>query len=480
MSEKSLKKNAVFTFLKAFFSICFPLISFPYASRILRPDGIGKVNFANSIISIFTLIAGLGLNSYGIREISKVQNNKILLSKTLKELLLINFFSTIFSYALFILSLIFVPKFNEYSSLLILCSLNIIFTTLGVDWFYRGLEDFKYITIRSFIFQIISLIFLFLFVKTKNDIFNYAMIGIISSVGSNICNIIHLRDYFILKTPKLEIKKHIKPIFIFFGIAVSISIYTLLDTTMIGFFKDDFEVGLYSAANKINKIVLSLITAVTAILLPRLSYYYKNEIKKFYFLLNKSVHYILIISIPSAVGLYIISDDIILLFSGIEYLEASISMRIMTPIIIFISLSNFLNGQLLVSINKEKIGFLTYILSAIINFTLNFILIPPYGAIGASIGTVITEGIVATIQFIYTKKYFNKRKLLKTIFQCLIGIISFFIISFFINKIIHNLYIRIIFNIFICCAIYIIVLLLFKNKQIEEIIYIIKNKLKRN
>ena len=290
MSEKSLKKNAFYSFLKAFMTLIFPIITFPYASRILTPEGIGKVYFANSIVSYFVMFGSLGIGTYAVREASKVRDNKIELIKFFKEILLINLISSIISYCTFFILLIFVPKFNQYTLLLLISSIRILFTTLGLDWFYSALEEFKYITIRSIFFQIISLLVLFIFVKTKEDILWYVIFGLISSVGSNICNFFYCRKFLNLQIKvDLNLKKHIKPIFIFFGMTVATSIYTMLDTSMLGFLSSDIEVGYYSAATKINHMVLSLIVAITGVLLPRFSIYIKNEdYLNFQNLFNKS------------------------------------------------------------------------------------------------------------------------------------------------------------------------------------------------
>ena len=188
MAEKSLKKNAIYSFIKAFMNLAFPVITFPYASRILLPEGIGKVNFANSIVSYFIIIAGLGIGTYAIREAAKVRNDKTRLTKFSKEILSINLISTAIAYILFFIAFIFIPKLNPYRTMLLICSTKILFTTLGMDWFFAAIEDFKYITLRSVFFQAISLFFLFIFVRTKDDILRYTAFGIISSVGSNICN----------------------------------------------------------------------------------------------------------------------------------------------------------------------------------------------------------------------------------------------------------------------------------------------------
>ena len=193
MKNKSLKKNAALNMVKTIMGLIFPLITFPYASRILQPSGLGKVNFAHSIISYFSMIAALGINTYAVREAAKLREDKAALTKFVKEILTINMTSTVIAYLLLSFTILFVPYFSEYRVLLVVCSGTILFTTLGMDWLYTALEEFSYITIRSILFQFLSLILLFVFVHTQEDYLKYASISVISSVGSNICNFIHAR-----------------------------------------------------------------------------------------------------------------------------------------------------------------------------------------------------------------------------------------------------------------------------------------------
>ena len=185
MSQKSLKKNALLNIIRSVSSIIFPLITFPYASRILLPEGIGKVNFANSIISYFSIIAGLGIGTYATREAAKRRDNRDELSKFVKEITVIHIFSTIISYALFLVAFFLVPKFQNYKSLLLLSSLTIILSTIDVGWLYSAEEEFEYTTFRTVLFQIIGLIILFMFVKTKDDYLQYMFLNVFCSAGSN-------------------------------------------------------------------------------------------------------------------------------------------------------------------------------------------------------------------------------------------------------------------------------------------------------
>lgn len=424
VKQKSIKANAVLNLVKTLMSVIFPLITFPYASRVLLPEGIGRVQFATSIISYFSLLATLGITSYGVREGAKIRDSKEKLSVFSKEIITINMISTVISYLLLFCLIFIVPKFYSYRSLLIVCSSSILFTSLGMEWLYSAVEDFKYITIRSVLFQLLSLILLFCFVHSQNDTLKYAAISVISSVGSNILNFVNSRRYITLKNVKiklLNLRKHIKPVMILFIMSVTSSIYTLLDTSMIGFFADDYQVGLYTAATKINRIVLNLVVSVGAVLLPRLSYYSgTNDKGNFLKLAYKSSELILTIATPAAVGLSVLAECIIRVLSGDGFMESVSVMRIINPVIIIVGMSNFLGVQLFMPLRKEKWTLYSNIAGAVCNLTLNFILIPELGALGAAIGSLFAELAVTSCQLFLAKNYVSIKTIITSLLKYLV------------------------------------------------------------
>ena len=466
MAEKSIKKNAIYSSIRAIMTLVFPLITFPYASRILMPEGIGRVNFANSIVSYFTMLAGLGIVAYATRGAARIRQDKTQLSKFVKEVFTINLVSTFISYSLFFIALFFVPKFSEYRSLLLVCSTTIIFTTVGVDWLYSALEEFRYITIRSIFFQCVSLIFLFVFVHTKEDYIKYAFFGIISSVGSNICNFIYARKFinFNIKV-KLVLKPHLKPIFTFFGMSLITSVYTMLDSTMLGFLSGDVEVGYYSAATKLNKMVLGILTAVTSVLLPRLSLYAeKKDESSFELLVEKAMCVITLLALPCTVGLILLAKPLVLLFSGNEYLPAVLPMQVISPIIIIISVASLTGTQILPAVNKEKIALISYCLGAATNVIINYLLIPKYGALGAAIGTVGAETAVTGFQIIILGKSILKRSIFVNFLQSFIATTGMGIVVYFIITYIQNILLQIGLGVIFGVCVYSSLLFLLRNK----------------
>ncbi|WP_296012923.1 flippase [uncultured Treponema sp.] len=481
MVQKSLKKNAVYSFIKALMNLAFPLISFPYASRILLPAGIGKVNFANSVIEYFTLAASLGIFSYAAREAVRVRDDRHALNKIFREILTINLISTAFSYILLFISLVFVSKFSEYRVLLIVCSTKILFTTIGVDWIFNVQEEYKYVTIRSVIFQIISLVLLFVFVRTPDDYVAYAFMGVFSSVGSNICNIFYARKFvnFFEKTA-IEIKRHLKPIFTFFGMSVASKIHTALDSVMLGFMLSDSAVGYYSAANKIKGLVVGLITAILATLLPRSSYYLgQNKNDEYQKIVSKALNFSLFFSLPSAIGIMLLAKPLILLFSGEEFLAALPAMLIMSPVIVFIAVASFADNMILLPQRLEKVSLQSQIIGCIVNIVLNYTLIPIWGVFGAAFSTFIVEGIITIYKILFSIKYIKCngliQNLLKIIFSCTLMSLAVLAILYFIK----NVFIQIAAGVTLGAMIYAVCTLLLRTDTALMLTETIKKRIKR-
>lgn len=324
------------------------------------------------------------------------------------------------------------------------------------------------------------MILLFTTVKTSDDVVQYAALMVVSSVSSNLLNFINSRKYInLFQKTKLELKKHLKPIFVLFAMAVTISIYTALDTSMLGFISDDRQVGLYSAATKINKIVLSLVTAIGAVLLPRLSYYAKNEDKtEFYKLAYKGFEILFMLAIPCTIGLCIISKPVMILLSGEKFIDAIPVMRIMNPIILIIGLSNFIGIQIFMPLGKENWTLYSVIGGAITNFTLNMILIPKFGAMGAGVSTLCAEGMVTLIQIVLVRKFIKIFNITKSLFKNFLNSIVMAIPVCICAYFIENMLLSLIIGISSGVVVYITLLVIKKNEIVINLLKTITSKLK--
>ena len=268
---KSLAKNSVYNIIYKCSNLVFPLIISAYVSRILLAEGIGKVSSAQNIVTYFTLLAALGLPTYGTKVVAAHGNTRESRSKVFSELFCINAVSTTVCTILYYLMVFEIPYFQQRKELSIVCGLAIVFNIINVDWFYQGREEYGYIMIRSVIVKIASLLAIFVLVKDSNDFLAYAVIVTLSKVVNNIYNIIHLRKYATLTFSGLNIRKHIKPVVVLLAASIAIEIYTLADTTMLTFIHGDAVVGYYTTARKGIDVIRTMLTAICAVFVPRLS-----------------------------------------------------------------------------------------------------------------------------------------------------------------------------------------------------------------
>ena len=395
---KSIKSNFVYNLLNTSLGILFPLISFPYASRILMAERIGEVNFFQSIIQYILLLTSLGIPMYAIREIAKVRDNVVLRNKTLLEILVLNLILTVLGYFLVFVIIMTIDKVQVNVPLFLILSVSIILTTIGCDWFYQGVEDFKYITIRGIIVRSLSLVLLFLFVKTQQDVLYYAICITIGSLGGNIFNFFRLKKYISfseLFNRDLKPFRHLKPVLRIFMLNLIISIYINLNVVMLGFMKNNESVGFFTSATKLTQVILTVVTSLGAVLLPRMSNMISNnQVTEFRELAQKSLDFIILLTLPVSFGLVILADFLIPIFCGDTYADAILTLRILAPIIIFIGISNVLGIQILYPQGHEKIVIFSTAAGAIINLLLNLWLIPKYSQNGAALATLIAEFVV--------------------------------------------------------------------------------------
>jgi O-antigen/teichoic acid export membrane protein len=471
--QKSIRKNFLYNILLKLLNIIFPLITFPYVARVLSTEGVGKVDFSLSIIQLFIVIAQFGIPIYAVRECAKVRDDKDKLAKTVQEILLINAVMVVVSYSLLGITITNVESFINYKSILIIMSISIMMTTLGIEWFFQSIEEYGYIAIRGLFVKLLSLILVFAVVNSPNDYTIYGGIIVLSTSLGYIFNFIYANKYINLFKiySGYNIKRHIKPIALLFAMSLSTSIYVNLDKVMIGLISGDKFVGLYVAANKIIIVILAILTSLGTVLLPRMSYYIendnKNEINR---LIRKSIDFVLLISIPATLGIIMLAKPIVLLFAGQDFIEASSTIKIISPILIAIALSNLIGIQILVSHGKEKITLISTSIGALTNFILNLILIPIFQQDGAAISTLIAEFVVIIIQIVFSYSYLKGNVDFKNIFIYIIGSLLIFITCFIIKSLFSSLIIITIISVTLSIPIYIGFLFLMKNELILIII----------
>lgn len=480
--NKSVGINAIWNGILSLASILFPIITFPYITRVLGVEVNGAISFSLSVSNYFSLFATLGLSTYGVKACARVKDNRRELSKVVHELLIISTIAAIIVLVVFYGSMLFVPQFRQYRTLLFIYSINIILNVLGMNWMYQGIEKFKYITTRSLIFKVISIIMMFLFVKNSKDGAIYAMISVFATGAGNILNIIYSHNYIdYQRFEDYEIKKHIKPIVILFATTLAVNVYSSLDTVMLGFFKGDYATGIYSVAVKIKTILITLVSSFSVVMMSRISYIEKDGEDNVYSLLIKSFDFLSFLTIPLCCFFVIMSKESVCFISGYDYILASTPMLILMPTIIISSLSQIIGSQYSVSIGKEKNLMIAVVSGAIINIIFNAILIPRYSYNGAAIGTVIAEITQFVIQIILAKEMviqvFDIKQPLKAVVGAVIASIVVGCFKFYMNF--TNLFLELLLLAFVFFVVYILIMYLLKYSLLEYFKKMIINKIKR-
>lgn len=478
MKQKSIKLNFIMNATLQISAFIFPLITFPYVSRILGPSGTGNVSFATSIVTYFALFAQLGIPTYGIRATARVRDDKVLLSKTVQEIFIINAVMCVLAYIVFFVVLNLVPKMYNDKVLFIIISSTILFNSVGMDWLYKGLEKYTYITIVSIIFKFIAIILMFVCVHHKNDYVIYGAISIFAVSASNICNLVNIHKLIYIK-PILnyEFTKHFYPIMIFFAMSCATTIYTNLDTVMLGFMKDNVEVGYYNAAIKIKNVLLGVVTSLGTVLLPRASYYVENNMySEFKRIAGKALNFVVLISFPLCLYFILFAKEGVLFLSGDAYTEAILPMQILMPTLIFIGLTNIMGIQMLIPLGREKVVLYSEIAGAIVDLAINIVLIPIMSSSGAAIGTLVAEGVVWMVQYQALKEIVKESYLKIKYIPILLGITLAGILSYFIKSLYLNSFLTLLLSAVIFFAVYLIVLTLAKESLINEIEFQILEK----
>ena len=400
MKIHSVKYNFIMNAILTVAGIIFPLITFPYISRVLLVEGSGKVAFATSVVTYFTMFASLGIPTYGVRACAIVRDNKEKLSKTVQELLIISGGTTLMTYIVFGISLFVIPEFAQERTLLLIVGLGIGLNTIGVQWLYNALEQYSYITTCSILFKVIGMILMFLLVKESSDYQIYGGVYVIASFGSYVLNFICLRKFVTFqKTGTYQFKQHLKHIMVFFAMSAGASIYLNLDVVMLRFLQSNEAVGYYNAGIKVKTVLVTCVTSLGTVLLPRLSYYIETADKKaFQLMVGKAFRFVFVAASAVTVYFSIFARESILLLSGEAFLPAVGPMMILMPTVLLIGLSNVTGIQILTPNGREREVMYSIWGGAILDFVLNLIVIPKFSANGAALSTLLAEGMVLLLQ----------------------------------------------------------------------------------
>lgn len=433
---RSVKQNFVLNFLRNSVNVLYPIITFPYLSRILQPEGMGKIDFVSGLAGYFGLIAGLGIPLYGVREIARHRDDQLVRNEVFSDLLTISLIATVFAYLLAIPVFMFSNKVRTEYLLFFITMCSVFSDRIGVEWFFQGIEKYGYITIRSIFFKILAIVLILVFVKKQDDYVICATITMFTVLGANLSNIIYSRHFVQFKLPDIKaLIRHIKPTFIIFSMNFAINIYVGLDAVLLGYLSTSRAVGLYGASVKLNRLIIVLINSLGTVMMPRLAYYIKhNQVAEYKEMASKSLSFIFFITLPATAGLMLLAPEIIYLFSGESFMDAVSSMRIISPIIIFLAITNFTGIQILYTKGKETVVLISVVAGAAVCLLLNFLLVPHYAHTGAAFANCASEFTVMFVQIILGYRYFGVPLFRRRYFNYIIATVVMVIATYFVNR----------------------------------------------
>lgn len=491
--KKSVKKNFIYNLIYQVFLIIVPVVVTPYVSRVLGPAQIGQYSYSYSIISYFVLFAALGFAYYAQREVAKFQNDKVEQSKIFWEICIVRLISTLISFVILI-GVAFIPFFYDYRTLLLILSLNVFSTCIDTTFLFSGNEDFKQIALRNFVAKILIIISIFVFVKSKNDLWIYTLIQGLSPIISSLFMLPFLKKYLVkINIKELKPKRHVIPCLKLFVPTIAVSIYTMLDKTMIGsmiqgeitIIEDgvevvkklsDVESGYYNQAEKIVKLLITIVTSLGTVMIPRNSYCFANgdlvSAKKN---VMTGLRFAYLLAFPLMFGVIAVSYNFSPWFFGDGYEKVPFLMQVFSPLILAIGLNNVLGIQYLIPSSRDNQYTISVVIGAGTNLILNAILINFYGSLGAAISTVCAEFIILFVQLFFLRKDITLLNILSSGWKYFVaGIVMFipcYIVGLKLSSSILNTLIIVVIGIFV----YGIMLLILK----DEFIYSLLGKLKR-
>ena len=430
----SVKKNFSYNLILTLCGYIFPLITYPYISRVLGVQNIGVCNFVDSIINYFVLFSMMGVGSYGVREIARVREDKTQRNYVFSNLLTFNLLTTVLAVMVLLVCTFTIPKLSEYKDFLLVGVAKLIFNVFLIEWFYQGIQDFKYITIRSLIVRIVYVALVFILVHNSEDVLIYFSLTVVTTVINAGINWLHSKKLVHYSIKGLKLKIFIVPIVTFGYYRILTSMYTTFNTVFLGFSSGDIEVGYFATATKLYAIIMSVLTAFTTVMVPRVAeLLHKGEIKQLQRIANQTLSIISCMSIPIILYCLFCAGDVIRLIAGAGYEGAIAPFRIVIFLLLIIGTEQILIQQFLMASVRNTPILIVSTVGAVVGITLNIVLTPKLGSMGSAISWGTSELCVLLCGALLVKKNIgvtvSAGGYLKDILWSLLYVVPLYIIS---------------------------------------------------
>lgn len=472
----SITKNFIYNFMYQLLSVILPIITVPYISRVLGAEGIGKYAYTAAYAQYFILFGMLGMAIYSSRQIAYVRDSKLKRDNTFWELNILRFITIGISLIVYMILFVVLNKTDRF--IYAIQALNILAAGFDISWYFIGIEDFKRIVSRNIAIRVLSVILIFLLVKSRGQVWLYILILSFSQFLGQLVMWIYSPRLVNIKRIKINnIKMHLEASCKLFITQLAIQVYTVLDRTMLGWFQGILQVGIYDNSQKIIKVALTLITSLSTVMLPYMSHAFANgKIDEFKEKIKKSILFVSFMSIPLSFGLVAIARNLVPWFFGKEFSYVEYLTYVGSWVMVPIAWSSVLSLQVLIPMKKENQYTFSVIISAIINVCLNLILIPKYKSMGTTISTVIAECVGTIIQLYLVRNFINITELFKGIYKYVIASIFMFVCIKYVDRFLDVGILYTCVEVIIGIIGYSVVMIIFKDNNMNKIIHKIRRK----
>lgn len=478
MAKKSIAKNYIYNLTYQILTLILPLITTPYISRVLGAEGIGIYSYTHSIVTYFILFGSLGVALYGQREIAYAQEHSEKRIKIFVEILIFRFITMAISIAIYFFAFLLDGHYKVYYQILLF---SLLASAFDISWFFQGLEEFKKTVIRNIAVRLTSVALIFIFVNNPADLTKYFFIYSVAELIGNLTLWFYLPKYFKGQSIKnINIKRHIAPIILLFIPQIANQIYNMLDKTMIGkIIADKTEVGYYEQAQKVIRLLITIVTSLGVVMIPRMASTFANGDKeKVNDYMKKSFNFVFFLSFPLIFGIISISESFVPIFFGEGYDKVVILINIISPIVLLMGIANVIGTQYLLPTKRQKEYTISIVVGLIVNFILNYILITKWDSIGASIATVFSQLVVDIMQIKNIKNEIDLKSVLKTSTKYILSGIVMFIFCMIIKNMMPIGGLTIVIQIIIGIISYFGMLLLLKDELLFNFISKFLNMIK--
>ncbi len=479
MPSGNIRKNYLYNLVFQVFSLLIPLVTAPHLSRVLSPDGIGTYSYVNSIATYFSLIAALGLSSYGTRELSRVRDNRKKSSKLFWELTILRLVTTLLCMGLYY---IFIRITGSDMSTYLAAGLIIL--TVGVDctWFFQAMENFRILMVRNFVVKLLAVACIFLFVNKPEDLILYFLIqggGTFLSNFALYAQLVRKIDWVPLK--RLRFGRHLRETLIYFIPTIATSVYTVLDRTMIGVITKDMAAnGYYEQAHKIVNMLMTVITSLNVVVGVRTSYLFgKNRKKEIRMHIYNTFRFMFMLAFPLAAGLIACAGNFVPWFYGDGYESVTPLMIMFAPLLFCIGTSNVLGSLYLTPSGQRARSNRAIIAGAITNFVLNLILIPFFGVYGAVVASVLAELLIAVLYLAFSSRFISIANIIGMGLRYLLLSVGMFLPTYFVGRGLPLTVWTTLLQLLVGVVSYILLLILVRDPALKDAVSMLMKKTRR-